>query len=428
MERKKDYHKSKTGPRWLRWVWGVLPWLFLGSLVFVFIMLSGKVAEKKRLKESVSLNKQTRQAASLLKTYGVKPEDLEALIAEKIGEAEFKRLSSSADEADRAVKAAAVINVVALEVLPAPIRDRINLPGNVEPWVKLEILAEVAGKIEKKSVREGDRVKKGDILVKLDTRDYLNAYNSAKASYENALASRERLRKLHTGKLSTRSQLDEAIAHTENFKAVMDTAELNLERCKIRAPISGTVNRMFVEKGTYLNVADPVAEVLRTDRVKIRVGIPESDVDPVRRVSEFDVRIDALGGKIFKAKKYFLSRTADSFARLYGLDLELPNPKGEILPDMFVRVEIVKTEVPEGLSVPLYSVITRNDENIVYVLADGKAQSRKVRLGLQEGWRIQAESGLESGDLVAVIGHRGLSDGQPVNIVKTVRSVGEIAR
>ena len=428
MERKTDYYASKPGPKWLRWVWGVIPWLFLTGLVFVIFILMEITAEKTRLKESVKLRKQTVQAASILKVYGVEPEELESLVAKKVGEKEYNVLSRRADDAENAVKVAAEINVVALELVPAPIRDRLNLPGIVEPWVKLEILAEVSGQVVKKSVREGDHVNKDDILVVLDSRDYLNIHKSAKASYQNAIATRERLEKLHTGQLSTRSQLDEAVAQAENYKAATDSAALNLERCEIRAPISGMVNRMFVEKGKYMNTSDPVAEILQTERVKIRVGIPESDVDAVRSVAEFDVQIDALGNKMFRAKRYFLSRTADSLARLYGLDLELPNQNGEILPDMFVRVEIVKKEVAEGLAVPLYAVITRNGENIVYVVADGKAHSRNVRLGLQEGWRIQVTIGLESGDLVAVVGHRGLSDGQPVHIVRTVKSVEEIAK
>jgi RND family efflux transporter MFP subunit len=318
------------------------------------------------------------------------------------------------------------VNVVTLELVPTPIRDRINLPGAVEPWVSLEVLTEVGGKVREKAVEEGNTVKKGDVIAKLDSRDYRNTYNSFKASHKAAMASLNRLRKLHKGQLTTKSQLEDAEAQAENYKASMDTASLNLERCVIRAPISGVINRLYVEKGQFLSASDNVAEILQTDRVKVKVGIPESDVDAVRKLEDFDVKIDALGGKIFPAKKHFLSRTADKMARLYNLDLALDNANGEILPDMFARVEIVKQEVPDSLSIPLYSVVSKNDDHIVYIVRDGKAYSKEVELGLQEGWRIEVTQGLAPGDQVIVVGHRGVADDQAVNVVRKVTDPKEI--
>ena len=229
------------------------------------------------------------------------------------------------------------VNVVTLDLVPMPIRDRLNLPAVVEPWVKLQLVAEVDGKVTEKAVQEGETVNKGDIIAKIDSRDYKNAFQSAKSNHDLALADLKRLKKLYKQKVTPQSQLDNAAAMVENTKALMDNAALDLERCMIKAPISGVVNRLWVEKGQYLNVADPVAEILQIERVKVRVGIPESDVDAVRRVIHFKVRIDALGGRIFSAKKYFLSRTADPMARLYNLDLALDNPQGEILPDKKVQ-------------------------------------------------------------------------------------------
>lgn len=368
----------------LKRLWGLLPAMFLIMLIVVIVMLFGRIKSESEILE-----------------------------AKKKAELRQKQQD---------------VNVVTLVLVPAPIRDRINLPGIVEPWVKLEVLAEVSGKVNKKAVDEGDSVQKGDVIATLDSRDYRNAYNSSKASYEAARASLGRLSKLHREQLSSRSQLDGARAQMENYKSAMDTATLNVERCTIRAPISGLINRVYIEKGQYLNTSDNVAEILQMDRVKVRVGIPESDVDAVRKIEDFDVQIDALGGKIFRAKKHFLSRTADEMARLYGLELSLDNSSGEILPDMFVRVEIVKKEARESLAVPLYSVISRNNENIVYVVKAGKAYSRPVSLGLQEGWRIQVTQGLEPGDQVIVVGHRGVNDDQSVNVVRTVKDPKDIVR
>lgn len=319
-----------------------------------------------------------------------------------------------------------VPNVVTLDLIPATIRDQIDLPGVTEPWVELQIMAEVAGKVTAKMVKEGAAVRKGDLLASIDYRDYQNAHRSAKASYELAVSDLKRLEYLHQRKVTPQSQLDSAVARVATTRAAMNNAATALERCSIKAPFSGVVNRIFVEEGQYLGVGDPITEILQMDRLKVRVGIPESDVDAVRRVDRYKVRIEALGGRLFQARKYFLSKTADPMARLYNLDLELDNAGGEILPDMFARVEIIKQEIPQGISIPLYSVINRNDDHIVYVVEDSQAIARSVTLGLLDGWQVEVRDGLKPGEQVIVVGHRSVNDGQPVNVVRNVNSPEEI--
>ena len=88
-------------------------------------------------------------------------------------------------------------NVVTMKVSPAPIQDRINLPGVTEPWVKLTILSEVNGKVLRKIKEEGAPVQEGELIAVLDARDYQNALISAQASYHLALTSKERMEKLY---------------------------------------------------------------------------------------------------------------------------------------------------------------------------------------------------------------------------------------
>jgi len=384
MEKQIIAERETSARKWLRRIWGALPSLFLTALIVVVVMLFGRIQSESKILE------------------------------------EQKKTQMRQKQPD--------VNVVTLELAPAPIRDRINLPGITQPWVKLDVLTEVSGKVAKKAVEEGNSVRKGDVIAVFDSRDYQNAYNSLKALYQAASATLTRLEKLHEGQLATRSQLDDARAQAENYRASMDTAELNLERCTLRAPISGLINRLYIDNGQFLNHADKVAEILQIGQIKVRVGIPESDVDAVRNLEDFNIKIDALNGKIFSAKKYFLSRTADTEARLYNLDLAVDNTGGEILPDMFARVEIVKKEVPEGLSLPLYSIITRNNETIVYVCKDNKSYSRKIVTGLQEGWRVEITQGLDAGEQVIVVGQRSVNDDQTVNVVRRLKSIEELVK
>jgi membrane fusion protein (multidrug efflux system) len=315
------------------------------------------------------------------------------------------------------------VNVVTMRVTPMPIRDRINLPGVIEPWVKLKILSEVSGKVIQKVIDEGVTVKKGDLIAVIDSRDYDNTWLSSKAMYQASLASKERVEKLYNKQLATRSQLDDALAMAETRSAQMDSAKLNVERCSIRSPISGILNKLYIENGNYLNISASVANILQIDKVKVTIGIPESDVNAIRQVDNYEVKIDALDGKTFQAKKLFLSKTTNSLARLYDLELTIPNSEGEILPDMFARVEIVKQKIEQAIALPLFSIITIDNEHIAYVVKDNIVHSQKVELGLQEGWKVQITKGIKQDEDVVVVGQRSVNEGQKVNIIKTVSNL-----
>ena len=175
------------------------------------------------------------------------------------------------------------VNVVALDLNPGVLRDRINLPGVVEPWTRFDVAAEVRGQVIEKRIEKGAHVHEGDIIAVLDARDYEIAVDAARASYDTALVSKNRIEQLFEGAFASRSQLDDITAQVDRLKAELASAELNLLRCTIRSPISGIVNNVYIDRGQYLNFADPVAEVMQIDKVKVNVGIPESDVNATFR-------------------------------------------------------------------------------------------------------------------------------------------------
>lgn len=320
------------------------------------------------------------------------------------------------------------VNVVALELRATTIEDRLQLPGTLKPWTTLKIAAEIPGKVVRMHVREGDTVAAGDLLAQLDDREHRNQHRSAQAAHETARTTVKRLEQLLAKNATTQARLDDARSQLSAARAAMDNAALSVERCAIRAAIAGTINRLPVEIGHFLNKGDPVAELLQIDRLKVSVGIPESDVDAVRRLNRFEVTIDALAGRRFEARRHYLSKTTDPAARLYDLELALDNPRGEILPDMFARVDIVKKRVTDGIAVPLYAVISRQDGHVVYVVEDGAARARSVVLGTLDGWQCEVREGLAAGERVIVVGQRNVNDGQAVKVVRQVTDPAEITR
>ena len=320
------------------------------------------------------------------------------------------------------------VNVVEQELVPGIMRDRMNLPGMVEPWENLVILAEVRGLVEEVLVEEGSHVKQGDLIARLDTGDYENRRNSIKAAYNLALINLKRLSGLHEQEIIAQSRYDSIQAEVESLEADLATAELQLKRCFIKSSIAGIVNELPAKKGLYLAVGDPVATVLDIERLKVIVGIPESDVDAVRKIDRFEITIEALGNREITGTKYFLAVAPESQAQVYRLELEVENKSEEILPGMFARVEIVKQVFPDALAIPLYAVISRDNKHYVYLEENNVAKLQEVKLGILEGWQIQIIEGLAPGQRVIVVGQRSVDADQKLNVVRKVTDPAEITR
>jgi len=338
-----------------------------------------------------------------------------------------KKEALAQKQANETAAPRALTNVVTLEMIPGLLQEKLSLPGVAKPWVSLNVVAEVTGKIISKKVWEGRRVKKGDVLAVIDKSDYKNAYNSALASYETAVTNEKRIKALVKKNFVTKSQLDDAVAMVKTTKAALDNAKLNLTRCTIVSPMSGVVDRIHIENGMYLGSGDPVAQILQMDKLKITVGIPESDVDAVRKLKTFDMTIDALGEKSYTGTHHYFYKTSDTMARLYNLEIKVDNSDGQILPDMFARVNIIKQQDFSGLGVPMYSLDSRGEKDVgVFIEKDGAVRYQPVLTGFQDGWKVQIPQGLDPGDKVVVIGHRIIEHGEKVHVTKSIRSMEEL--
>lgn len=318
-------------------------------------------------------------------------------------------------------------NVVVLEVKPSTISDRLNLPGIVEPWTKLQLLSLIHGEIIAVPVTEGDHLKKDQVIARIDPDEYRIALDAARASYKLAVANLKRIKSLFEQELVPLAELEKFETQVSTEKATMEKAELQLSRCVITAPMSGVIQKLDAEVGLLLNVGDPVAELLEIDQVKAVVGIPESDVDAVRKINEIDLTIQALGDRKFTGRKHFLASAPESFARLYRLELAITNRDKDILPGMFIRANVVKKVVENGVAIPLYSIISRDSDHYVFIEKNGIAERQLVETGIQEGWLIQVTKGLATGSRVIVEGHRSIDSGHKVNVVKVLTKPSGLA-
>ncbi|MEE8400334.1 MAG: efflux RND transporter periplasmic adaptor subunit [Desulfobacterales bacterium] len=368
--------------RILRFLWGSIPWLIvLLILAFIGIMFLKIGVESKRLEQA--------RLAALKKDIPT-------------------------------------VKVLTLTLEPIRLEDKINLPGQVEPQEDLWIKAEVFGQVTRIRVKEGQKVRKGQILVEIDDRDYRSRLARIEASYDLIQQEFDRYASLAKKKIAAQNKLDEIEARLKDVTAQRKEAQLALSRTRIAAPIDGRLNQIIPTQGNLLKVGDIVAQILNVDSVKVIVGVPESDVSAFFDLNESTVLIEALADRRVTGKKLFLSYQPRSLARLYDLELLVANPDGQIRPGMFARVELVRAVFENAIVIPLYAVIAQNDERYVFVENEGHAEKRPVSLGVLSGWQVHITAGLAAGDRVVVVGHRLLDEGHAVDVIRNVSNVEEI--
>jgi len=318
------------------------------------------------------------------------------------------------------------INVITLTLEPTRLEDKINLPGEVKPAEELWVKAEVSGQVTRILVDEGQKVQKGQVLVELDDRDYQSRLARIEANFKAIQQDFDRYVALAEKKITAQNKLNEIEARYKDITAQREEASLALSRTRIIAPLEGRLNEMTPLEGDLLKAGDKVAQILDINHVKITVGVPESDVSAFYNLKESEVIIEALDNFRIKGKKIFLSYQPRSLARLYDLELLIENPGGRIRPGMFARVELVKKVYENALVVPLYAIISENNDQFVYLENGGHAKKRTVTLGIMSGWQVHVTSGISAGEKVIVVGHRQLKDGQPIEVIRNVMDAGEI--
>lgn len=318
------------------------------------------------------------------------------------------------------------INAITFTLSPTTITDRINLPGSVEPWTRLKLMAKLNGTINEIMVKEGDRVKKGDILARIEDDDYRIALDRAEAAYKLAQADYERDKSIYEKGVIPTATLEADRTNMQTARADFENAKLQLSRTTVKSPMDGIIRSLEAKVGLQLSVGDPIAEILEIDRMKTVIGIPESDVTAVRKLDQVDITVQALGNKVISGRKHFLSPAPETTARLYNLELEIDNSEGEVLAGMFVRADVVKQKLENSLSVPFYSVVSRNEEQYVFVEEEGIAKKRSVKLGIMEKWMVQVTEGLEPGDRILIEGHRDVEDNQKIRVIKAITSVEDL--
>jgi membrane fusion protein (multidrug efflux system) len=280
---------------------------------------------------------------------------------------------------------------------------------------RVEVVSEIAGKIERILFEEGARVPAGALLVAMDDRELTAERERAAARLELAERRAERQKQLYDDGLISDQDYDTAATEADALAAELRLIEARLTKTQIRAPFAGVVGLRRISEGAYVSPQTRVTTLIDTDPVKLEFAVPEryaADFGPGKTV---EFRVAGVEGSR-RAIVYAVEPSVDPATRTVPVRATSPNPGGELLPGAFADVTLAVREVPDALTVPSIAVIPELGGKRVWVVEDGAAQPRPVETGIRTGDRVEVTRGLAAGDRVIVTGLQLVRPGLEVEV------------
>ena len=294
--------------------------------------------------------------------------------------------------------------------------------ANLEAEEEATVVAKVAGLVKSIFVEEGDFVKKGQVLAKLDDEKPLFKLNQARANLNKSKNEMERNEKLFRQNLISAEAFDKIKYECESIKATFDLARLEVNYTSIKAPINGVVSTRFIKEGNMININDPTFHITDFDPLNAVLYVPERHMNKLEKEQSVDFTVDAITDLMFTGSIKRISPVVDPNSGTIKVTVEVDDPQGKLKPGMFGRVNIIYDTHEKTLLVPKEAVLIEDRESSVFVVRDTLAFRQIVFSGYVNVTHMEIVSGLNAGDTIVTIGQSSLKDSSKILIIN-----GEIA-
>jgi membrane fusion protein (multidrug efflux system) len=332
--------------------------------------------------------------------------------------------------------------VVTEPVVREAISEKVELLGTVRPIHDSRVASEVEGRVAARHVENGDRVAKGQVLVRLDSTrlekdlERVTAQlKDAEAQLELSLIQERRARDLFDQDILSQGEMDEAVARRQSLEgrassieARISSIEDDIARTEIRAPFTGIVTSIRTEVGEWINRGDWVVRLSDLSTVEIRLDVPEHYFRKLSAGAVAPAVVDAIPGLTLDAKIFAVVPQADHEARTFPVLVRAANPGGQVASGMLARVRLTLSAGDEVLIVPKDAIVRQAQQEILWIVDNGAARAVSVRTGRGVGERVEVEGDIEEGDIVVVRGNERLAPGQPVIVETSDASVTSTTR
>src|SRR6266566_532385 len=294
------------------------------------------------------------------------------------------------------------------------VRDEISATGQIEAVQSIDLRPEVDGRIVEIVIREGQEVEQGTPLFKVDDAQLRAQVAQLEAQRDLAQQALARAKDLAQQNASSTADLEKAEAEARGAQAQYDLQRIRLERTTVRAPFAGVVGQRYVSLGDYVTNTTKLASLHTVNPQRATFQVPERFAHELRPGQRVSFRVAAIAGRDFTGEVDFVDPVVQLPGRTILVKARVPNGARLLQPGMFIEARLVTAVRPQAVVVPEDAVVPAEGSTVVWVVAAGKADRRKVSLGVRTPGFVEVTDGVKAGEQVVTGGLAMLAPGAPV--------------
>lgn len=299
-----------------------------------------------------------------------------------------------------------MVKVKSAEAKIQPIEEKISLVASISANESIEVRSEMDGTVEQINFREGQPVKEGQLLIKLDTRKLDASVAEAEADFNLADTNRRRAETMLKNQTVSQQEFDQAQSAYEARKATLDLMKQQQRDARIVAPFGGIAGARLVSPGQVIARSTPLTSLVDVDPVKIEFNVPERFVGQLRVGQTVEFRVAAYPGQAFQGDVYFVAPQVDPSTRTVLVKASQANADGRLRPGMFGNLDLILRVKENAVLAPESAIIHEGDRTALFIVdGDGRAQRVDVVLGTRIAGHVEVLEGLKGGEQVI---HEGI--------------------
>lgn len=289
--------------------------------------------------------------------------------------------------------------------------------ASLEAQAVAEVVSKSAGVVLDIRVEEGQNVRKGDVLARLENDRQRLQLAQANANLRKAQNDMKRQTELFDRKLIGSEVFERSKFDFDTQKASYDIAQLELSYTEIRAPITGTVSQRLVKLGNQINVGQSLFRIDDFDPLEARVAVPEREMNAIRAGQDVQMLVDAMPGKVFIGTVDRVSPVVDPKTGTFDVVAQFADASQSLRSGMFGRINVVTAVHDNALVIPRVALLSEDGKAAVYVVEKGKVVRKAVTVGFSGDGAAEILVGLNEGERVITLGQNAVREGSAVTVV-----------
>ena len=313
--------------------------------------------------------------------------------------------------------------VIVADASKKQIADRIEALGTLRANESVELTATVAERVVETGFEDGDRVKMGDILLKLSSTEEEALLTEAVSAAKESRLQYDRIDQLTARGTASIAQLDEARRVYETARARELAIESRLAELVIKAPFDGRVGLRNISVGALVRPGDLITTIDDDSTMLLDFPVPARFLETVKPGAPIEATTATYGGRFFRGGVHSVSSRVDPVTRSVMVRAEIPNDERLLLPGMLMKVDLLASP-REAVVVPEAALLPAGERNFVMLVTESpdgtKATRRELEIGTRRRGEVEVLSGLSEGDRVVTHGGFKLADGAPVREIPSI--------